>query len=143
VKLTVNGPDYSDEELKENIITVGTPTISVNVVPDTVSFGQMVIGDNTGSTQVEVTTDGGTAWSVTASATNDGYMKDGAKTLAEAFQLKNGGGAFQAMTSPFTGFMTGTADEDRTDTANVKQVRASGDQPGSYSITLTFTGGFA
>ncbi|OPY29368.1 MAG: hypothetical protein A4E28_00966 [Methanocella sp. PtaU1.Bin125] len=46
------------------------------------------------------------------------------------------------MTSAFTGFMTGSANEDRTDTANVKQVRGAGDQPGSYSIELTFTGAF-
>jgi hypothetical protein len=38
--------------------------------------------------------------------------------------------------------MSGTADEDKTNTANVKQVRESGDQPGSYSIQLTFTGSF-
>jgi hypothetical protein len=38
--------------------------------------------------------------------------------------------------------MTGISNEDRTDTANVKQVIGAGDQPGSYSITLTFTGGF-
>jgi len=143
VKLTVTGPDYSDDEVKANYISVGTPTITVEVSPETVSFGQMVVGDNTGSTSVAVTTDGGTAWSVSASANNGGYMKDGAKTLAQAFQLANGGGSFQAMTSPFTGFMTGAADEDRTDTANVKQVRESGDQPGSYSITLTFTGAFS
>ncbi|MGF3496213.1 MAG: DUF3344 domain-containing protein [Methanolinea tarda] len=143
VKLTVTGPDYSDDEVKANYISVGTPTITVNVAPDTISFGQMAIGDNTNSTQVAVTTEGGTAWSVSASANNDGYMKDGTKTLAQAFQLANGGGPFQAMTSPFTGFMTGAADEDRTDTANVKQVRESGDQPGSYSITLTFTGAFS
>lgn len=142
VKLVVNGPDYSDEELKTNIISVGIPTISVDVSPASVSFGQMVIGDNTGSTSVAVTTDGGNAWSVTAAANNGGYMKDNTKTLAQAFQLANGGGAFQAMTSPFNGFMSGTADEDKTNTANVKQVRESGDQPGSYSIQLTFTGSF-
>jgi len=142
VKLTVTGPDYSDDEVKANYISVGTPTITVEVSPETVSFGQMVVGDNTGSTSVAVTTDGGTAGSVSAEANNGGYMKDGAKTLAQAFQLANGGGSFQAMTSPFTGFMTGAADEDRTDTANVKQVRESGDQPGSYSIQLTFTGSF-
>jgi PKD repeat protein len=142
VKLAVSGPDYSDVKLKENIISVGFPTITVNVAPDTVSFGQMAVGDNTGLTSVAVTTDGGTAWSVTAATNNGGYMKDGTKTLAQAFQLANGGGAFQEMTSPFTGFMSGTADEDKTNTANVKQVRESGDQPGSYSIQLTFTGSF-
>jgi hypothetical protein len=46
------------------------------------------------------------------------------------------------MTSDITGFMTGTANEDRTDTANVKQAISAGDQPGSYTITLTFIGAF-
>jgi hypothetical protein len=69
-------------------------------------------------------------------------MKDGTKQLAQAFQLANGGGAFQSMTSDFANFMQGTPNEDRTDTANVKQVRDAGDQPGSYSIQLTFTGAF-
>jgi len=143
VKLTVTGPDYSDDEIKTDYISVGVPTIEVSVSPETVGFGQMVVGDNTGSTSVAVTTDGGNAWSVTAAANNGGYMKDGAKTLAQAFQLANGPGAFQPMTLDFTGFMTGAADEDRTDTANVKQVREAGDQPGSYSIQLTFTGSFS
>ena len=39
--------------------------------------------------------------------------------------------------------MTGTANEDRTDTANVKQPIVAADAPGAYSITLTFTGGFS
>jgi len=97
---------------------------------------------STGSTQVAVIATGGTAWSVTAAATNGGHMKAGTNSLADAIQLANGGGAFQFMTSDITGFMTGSADEDRTDTANVKQVIATGDKAGDYTITLTFTGGF-
>ncbi|OPY29367.1 MAG: PKD domain protein [Methanocella sp. PtaU1.Bin125] len=143
VKLTVTGPDYSDEEFKTNIITVGTSSISVEVTPASVDFGTMSAGiEETGSAQVAVTTDGGTAWSVDAAANNGGYMKSGANQLASPFQLANGGGAFQAMTSAFTGFMTGSANEDRTDTANLKQAISAGDQPGDYSITLTFTGAF-
>lgn len=46
------------------------------------------------------------------------------------------------MTSEISGFMTGTADEDRTDIANVKQVIAESDAPGDYEISVTFTGGF-
>ncbi len=143
VNLTVTGPGGSDEEVKANIITVGSATITVTVGPASIDFGSMTAGvDETGSTQVAVTTDGGTAWSVTAAANNGGYMKAGTTQLAGAFQLANGGGAFQAMTSNFANFMTGTANEDRTDTANVRQAIGAGDQPGSYSITLTFTGGF-
>ncbi len=144
VNLTVTGPGGSDEEVKANIITVGSATITVTVGPASIDFGSMTAGvDETGSTQVAVTTDGGTAWSVTAAANNGGYMKAGTTQLAGAFQLANGGGAFQAMTSNFANFMTGTANEDRTDTANVRQAIGAGDQPGNYSITLTFTGGFA
>jgi PKD repeat protein len=143
VKLTVTGPDYSNSVTKTNIITVGTATITVDVSPASISFGTMSAGDTkTGSTQVAVTTDGGTAWSVTAAANNGGYMKDGVKQLASPFQLANGLGSFNAMTTDFANFMTGISNEDRTDTANVKQVIGAGDQPGSYSITLTFTGGF-
>ncbi len=143
VKLTVTGPDYSDEEIKSNIISVGTAAISVDIIPTGIDFGTMSAGtDETGSTQVAVTTDGGGAWSVTAAANNDGYMKAGTNQLASAFHLANGGGAFNPMTSPITGFMIGTANEDRTDTANVKQAIGAADQPGSYTITLTFTGAF-
>jgi PKD repeat protein len=143
VKLTVTGPDYSDEEIKSNIISTGTATITVNVAPESIAFGTMAAGtDETGSTAVAVTTDGGTAWSVTGAASNGGYMGTGSANLANPFQLANGGGSFQAMTSDFSGFMTGTANEDRTDTANVKQAIGGTDQPGIYSIQLTFTGGF-
>ena len=143
VKLTVTGPDYSDEEIKSNIITVGTSTIDVSISPTSIDFGTMSANvDETGSTAVAVTTDGGTAWSITAGANNGGYMKAGSNQLVAAFQLANGGGSFSPMTSDITGFMTGTANEDRTDTANVKQAVGAADQPGDYSITLTFTGTF-
>ena len=143
VKLMVTGPDYSDEEVKSNIISVGVPVISVDITPAGIDFGSMAAGtDETGSTAVAVTTDGGTAWSVTGAASNGGYMGTGSANLAAPFQLANGSGSFQAMTSNFAGFMTGMANEDRTDTANVKQAIGTGDQPGSYSITLTFTGAF-
>jgi len=147
VKLTVTGPDYSNSVTKDNIISVGTATISVNVAPASIDFGTMSAGvDETGSTQIAVTTDGGTAWSVTAAdgkTIDKGYMTSASNKLAAAFQLANGGGSFSAMTSDITGFMTGTPNEDRTDTANVKQAIGAADQPGSYSITLTFTGSMA
>jgi PKD repeat protein len=142
VKLTVTGPDYSDDEVKENYISVGEATISVSVSPSSIDFGTMVAGvDETGSSTVSVDVTGGTGWSVTASANNGGYMKAGALQLADAFQLSNGG-AFQYMTSNFGNFLTGNAGEDKSGPANVKQVISSGDQPGEYSITLTFTGAF-
>jgi len=143
VTLTATGPDYTDVESKANIIQVGDSVFGVSVNQASIGFGTMSpTAPSTGSTQVVVTTAGGTAWSVTAAANNGGYMKAGANQLASAIQLANGIGSFNPMTSAITGFMTGSADEDRTDTANVKQVIATGDKAGDYTITLTFTGGF-
>jgi PKD repeat protein len=145
VSVLAHGPDYdSTLATRSNYITVGAQIIDVSVTQANIPFGTMsTAAPSTGSTQVAVATTGGTAWSVTGAANNGGYMKAGSNQLANAFQLANGGGAFSPMTSDFLGFMTGAADEDRTDTANVEQVIGSGDQPGSYSITLTFTGAFS
>jgi PKD repeat protein len=144
VSLTATGPDFTDTETKTNYIDVGTATIDVSVTPAGISFGNMVAGtDSTGSTEVAVTTTGGTSWSVTAAASNGGYMSTGSSNLANPFQLANGPGSYQAMTSDFANFMTGTPEEDRSDTANVIQAVDAADAPGAYSITLTFTGSFA
>ena len=142
VSLTATGPDYTVVETKTNYIQVGAATFDVSVSPSSIAFGAMTVGDQTDSTSVTVTTTGGTAWSVDAKASNGGFMGTGSVNLANPFQLANGLGDFQAMTSDFVGFMTGAAGEDRTDTANVKQTIVSGDAPGDYTITLTFTGGF-
>lgn len=143
VSLTATGPDYPDSETKNNYIQVGAATIDVSVTAQSIDFGAMKAGvDSINSTSVIVTTTGGTAWSVTASATNGGYMTSGSEDLENAAHIANGGGAFQPMTSEISGFMTGTADEDRTDIANVKQVIAESDAPGDYEISVTFTGGF-
>jgi hypothetical protein len=70
-------------------------------------------------------------------------MSTGTVNLANPFQLSNDGTNFQAMSSNFANFMTGAAGVDGSDTADVKQAIAAADAPGAYSITLTFTGGFA
>jgi PKD repeat protein len=143
VTLTATGPDHAVTATKENYISVGAATIAVSITPDTIAFGTMQAGvASTGSTAVAVTTTAGTDWAVTASATNDGYMTAGTSRLANAFQLANGDGEFHAMTTAFADFMTGTAGEGRTDTANVQQAIEKADAPGDYSITLTFTGAF-
>jgi PKD repeat protein len=143
VTLTATGPDYTAVKTRSGYIQVGAAVISVTINPAGVNFGTMQAGvDSTGNTQVAVTTTGGTGWSVAASANNGGYMKSGTTPLANVFQLANGAGSFHAMNTDFTSFMTGTADEDRTDTANVKQVIASSDGPGNYGITITFTPSF-
>ncbi len=143
VSLTAIGPDYPDTETKTNYIQVGAATIDVSVTLASIDFGAMQAGvDSINSTSVAVTTTGGTAWAVSASATNGGYMTSDSENLASAFQLANGEGSFHVMTTEFVGFMTGTADEDRTDIANVKQAIAATDTTGDYTITLMFTGGF-
>jgi len=143
IRVTATGPDYSDTETKLNIISVGEATISVTVDPATIDFGTMsTSAPSEGTSTVSVDVTGGTGWSVTASANNGGYMKAGALQLADAFQLSNGG-AYQYMTSNFGNFLTGNAGEDKNGPANVKQVISSADQPGDYSITLTFTGAFS
>ena len=144
VSLTATGPDYSDTETKTNYIQVGAAIIDVTVSPASIDFGSMQAGvDETGSTTVNVDVTEGTAWSVTASASNGGYMGTGSVNLANPFQLSNDGTNFQAMTSNFANFMTGAAGVDGSDTADVKQTIAAADAPGAYSITLTFTGGFS
>jgi hemolysin activation/secretion protein len=99
--------------------------------------------DETGSSTVNVDVTGGTAWSVTAAANNGGYMGTGSLNLFNPFQLSKDGTNYQAMTSPFADFVTGPAGIDGSGTASVKQAIAASDAPGSYSITLTFTGSMA
>lgn len=143
VKLTITGPLGSDDETKTDYVTVGDAIIEVTVNPDTISFGTMAAGDTkTDSTAVDVDVTYGTDWYITASASNGGYMGTGSANLATPFQLSNDGTNFQEMTSNFANFMTGAAGVDGSDTADVKQVIDAADAPGSYSITLTFTGGF-
>ena len=73
MKLTVTGPDYSDDEIKTNYVSVGEPVIDISVTPAGINFGTMTAGaDSTGSTAVAVTTNGGTAWTITAAANNGG-----------------------------------------------------------------------
>jgi len=144
VRVTATGPDYSDTETKLNIISVGESSINVTMSPGSIDFGTMQAGvDETGSSTVSVDVTGGTAWSVSASASNGGYMGTGTVNLANPFQLSKDGTNFQAMTSPFADFLTGAAGADGSGTAFVKQAIAASDAPGSYSITLTFTGSMA
>jgi len=143
VTLTVTGPGGSDEETKTDYIQVGDVIIEVIVSPTSIAFGAMQAGiDSTGSTGVTVTTTGGTAWAVTASASNGGYMGTDSATLASPFLLSNDGTNYQAMTSNFENFMSGSGAGTWDQDADVKQAIAAADGPGDYSITLTFTGGF-
>jgi PKD repeat protein len=143
VTLTATGPDYTVTKTRNNYIQVGAATIDVSVAPASINFGTMTAGiDSTGSSTVSVDVTGGTPWSIAAAANNGGFMKAGSTPLASAIQLSNGG-AYQYMNlGDFTSFLTGSAGGDGSGPANVKQAIGSGDQPGAYTITLTFTGAF-
>jgi PKD repeat protein len=149
VSLTATGPDYSDTETKTGYIQVGIATIEVSVGPSAVTFGTMsTSAPSTGTTQVTVTTSGGTGWSVTAAdgkTTNKGHMVSGSTPLAGAFNLSNTGltGSFQPLTSDFTDFVYGSGAGTTTKNADVKQEIAAADAPGNYAITITFTGAFS
>jgi len=147
VKLTVSGPGGSDDEVKTDYIVVNAAapaTIEVTLDPGTVSLSPMIAGqDATGSTTVNVEVSGGTSWSVAASdgkTTNKGYMVSGSTPLVNPFQLGKDGGAFQALTSDYTSFMSGNGMGTFSATASLKQPVVAGDQVGDYAITITFTG---
>ena len=144
VRLNVTGPGGSNTKTEWKYITVGVPTIEVSVGQSAIVFGTMsTSAPSTGNTQITVTTSGGGGWSITAAANNGGYMKSGATPLAKPFELANGAGSFHDMSTNFADFMTGNPDEDKTNTANVRQTIDAADQPGDYAITVTFTGAFS
>ncbi|HTY53103.1 MAG TPA: hypothetical protein VMB35_07900, partial [Methanomicrobiales archaeon] len=59
---------------------------------------------------------------------------------AGPFQLGKNGAAFQALTSDYTSFMSGTTMGSSSATASLKQPVAMGDGAGDYGITISFTG---
>lgn len=147
IRVTATGPDYSDVETQGNCISVGGASITVGVSQGSIIFGAMQAGvDSTGQTQVTVTTDGGTSWSVMAAdgkTENKGHMVSGTTALAGAFQLSNdGGSSYNPLTSAIT-FMSGSGAGTWNENADVKQAIATADAPGEYAITVTFTGAFA
>jgi PKD repeat protein len=143
IRVTATGPDYPDTETRTNYIVVGAQTIDVSVSPSTIDFGTYsASGDATDDATVSVDVTGGTAWTLEAAASNGGYMGTGSANLANPFQLSKDGSDYHLMTSAFPNFLTGTAGNDGSGTAYVKQTIQASDAPGIYSITLTFTGGF-
>jgi len=119
-------------------------SIEVTLDPASVSLGTMIAGqDATNSTTVKVVASGGSSWSVSASdgkTTNKGYMVNGTTALANPIQLRKDGSNYQALTSDYTNFMSGTTMGSFSATASLKQPVASGDATGDYAITITFTG---
>lgn len=144
IRVTATGSGGTDTAIESSYISVGEATITISVSPESIDFGNMAAGETVSdSTGVTVTVDGGTAWSVTASATNGGYMMDDTTPLVNLFQLSNDGTNFQDMDLDFSDFLTGSAGSGDDGTAYAQQLIDAADAPGSYSITLTFTGGFA
>ncbi|OPY29365.1 MAG: FG-GAP repeat protein [Methanocella sp. PtaU1.Bin125] len=120
------------------------PVIEVTLGSSSATLTNMIAGqDATGSTTVNVVASDGSSWSVSASdgkTTNKGYMVSGSTPLANPFQLGKDGSGYQALTSDYTGFMSGTTMGVFSATASFKQPIVTGDAVGDYSITVTFTG---
>jgi PKD repeat protein len=154
VSLTVTGIGTGNTATKEepDYIHVGVPTVTITITKDGIPNGAIDFGtmqanvDETDSRTVNVEVSG-PAWSVTAAdartTAHKGFMTtSGDMNLFSPFQLSKDGTDFHAMTSDFTGFLTGAADEDKSGPAYVKQSIAGTDGPGLYSITVTFTYSF-
>ena len=147
VTLVATNAGGSGTTTKTDYITVtapSVPTIEVTLNPESVSLTNMVPGqDATGSATVNVVASNGNSWSVSASdgkTTNKGYMVNGSTVLANPIQLGKDGSNYQALTSDYTNFMSGTTMGSFSATASLKQPVASGDAAGDYAITITFTG---
>ncbi|OPX73530.1 MAG: hypothetical protein A4E38_00040 [Methanoregulaceae archaeon PtaB.Bin108] len=144
IRLTATGPDYTVTETKTAAVVVGSSSIVVSVSESAIDFGTMAAGvDEEGATTVTVDVTGGTAWAVTASATNGGYMSTGTTNLANLFEVSNDGKTNWYDLSSNLEFLTGAAGVDGSQVADIKQAIAAADAPGVYSITLTFTGAMA
>lgn len=148
VSLTVTNDGGSATESKTGYITVteaSVPAIEVTVVDASVPLGTMISPQATGSTTVNVVASGGSSWSVTASdertTAHKGFMTTAADlNLTNPFQLGKDGSDYQTLTSGPVNFWSGTAMGTFSATARLKQPVETGDPPGDYGITLTFTG---
>jgi hypothetical protein len=116
-------------------------TISVSVTDD-VNFGEMTPGNTYTNTATDLSVSSTFAtWHVNAAdqntGTDTGKMLSGTTPLTNAFKINVDGGTYQAL--PYSPILTGTAGSD---TANIgfQQQIVTGDQAGSYSITVVFTG---
>jgi PKD repeat protein len=148
VSLTATNDGGSDTESKPDYITVAeasVPAIEVTVVGPDVPLGTMIPPQAIGSTTVNIVASGGTSWSITASdkrtTAHNGFMTTAADlNLENPFELGKDGVNYQTLTSEPVTFWSDTAMGSFSATANMKQPVATGDQPGDYSITITFTG---
>ncbi len=116
-------------------------SIDVTVTAD-VSFGAMTPGNTYTDTTTDLSvTSTYASWTVSATdqntGANSGKMLTGLTPLSNVFQINVDAGAFQAL--PFNPILTGSAGSDTADIGFQQQV-VTGDQAGSYSITVLFTG---
>jgi hypothetical protein len=123
--------------------------IDVSVSPTSITYGTMMPltyydGYTTVTAIVQSSPNG---WSVTAADSGSpyyGYMKivgNIYSTLKDPIYLRQGySGSPQALTSPFTNFMSGSSSGPYTQDAYLKQYIRTDDNAGSYTITVTFTG---
>jgi hypothetical protein len=115
--------------------------------PSAIAFGNFVFGDNI----KQSTTDGAinvtagsrdepnVPWKVTANEdSGDGYMSDNGNLLTNELEISEDGSTWE-LADPGNGLLyTGTGNS--TFAFHAKQVIAGDEEPGAYSITITFTG---
>ncbi|KQC07399.1 MAG: hypothetical protein APR55_04025 [Methanolinea sp. SDB] len=116
-------------------------TIDVSVTAD-VGFGAMTPGNTyTDETTVLTVTSTFAGWTVDAADQNTGagtgYMLSSGTPLSNPFEINVDAGAYQGL--PFSPIFSGSAGTDTAD-IGVQQQVVVGDQAGSYTITIVFTG---
>lgn len=148
VSLTATNDGGSDTKSETDYITVTeapVPAIEVTVVNADVPLGTMISPEATGSTTVNVVASGGSSWSVTASdertTAHKGFMTTaGDLNLENPFELGRDGDNYQMLNAAPVTFWSENTMGTFSTTASMKQLVATGDQPGDYGITITFTG---
>lgn len=116
-------------------------SIDVIVTAD-VNFGAMTPGNTYSDTNTDLTVSSTfPSWTVSATdqnaGANTGKMLSGAIPLTNAFKINVNSGTYQGL--PFSPILTGGAGSAAADIGFQQQV-VSGDQAGTYSITVVFTG---
>ncbi|HNB02843.1 MAG TPA: hypothetical protein PLV88_01005 [Methanoregulaceae archaeon] len=119
-------------------------SIDVTVTAD-VNFGAMTPGNTYTDTNTDLSvTSTFASWTVSATdqnaGENTGKMLSGTTPLANAFKINVNAGAFQPL--PYSPILSGSAGSSTADVGFQQQV-VSGDQAGSYTITVVFTGATA
>ncbi len=123
--------------------SIGT-TMEVNAEAASISFSTMQNGTpSTGNTNVNVVTTAAT-WHVTASDANaatKGYLyRTGPVKLTYPLNFGTAANPTGTLVTDSTSFMSGTSAGSFSQAAYVRQVVATADAAGSYTMTITFTG---